>query len=111
MDRIEMEPMKMKSEIFNFFYTKALELLKDIVEKRRDITPKQLEPQKREYIRQDSIITTKNDKNSQQARKTLYGDIEYMPYSQWLNEHKTQLEWNRKWFDKGIRYTKEQLGY
>lgn len=93
MDRIEMEPMK--EEIFNFFYTKALELLRDIVEKRRDIIPEKLEPQKREYITQDSITITKNDKTSQQARKTLYGDIEYMPYSQWLDEHKTQFELNR----------------
>lgn len=90
-----MKPMKMKPEIFNFFYTKALELLRDIVPNGRDITEEQLEPQEREYITQNSITITKNDKNSQEYRKKLYGDIKYDHYSIWLNKHKTWFEWNR----------------
>lgn len=109
MDRIEMELMK--EEIFNFFYTKALELLKDIVEKGRDITPEQLEPQEREYITQDSVIRTKNDNNSQLARKTLYGDIEYDPYSQWLDKHETQFEWNRQNFGSRIEEAMNMFRY
>lgn len=112
LDKMErLEPMKMKPEIFNFFYTKALKLLKDIVEKGIDITPEQLKPQEREYITQDSIITTKNDETYQQARKTLYGDIEYKPYSQWLDKHKTNFERNRKMVDKARRFTLRNFGF
>ena len=84
MDRMRMEPMK--EETFNYFYIRALKQIKDIVENGRDVTPEQLEHQEREYIENNRIITTKNDR-SKKYRKLLYGDIEFVPYSQWLDNN------------------------
>lgn len=102
-DRREIELMK--KETFNYLYLRALKQIKDIVENGREVTPEQLEHQEREYIENNRIIKTINGP-TKKDKKILYGDIEFIPYSQWLDtnmSYRETINYNVKSAFKGLK--------